>query len=59
MVDKGFQGEDELLMKYLSIISKYKTGIPAKPDPLADNKLRDIYAFKPSGKLLDVGCSRR
>lgn len=56
-VDKGFQGEDELLMEYFSIISKYKTGIPAKTDPLADNKLKDIYAFKPSGKLLDVGCS--
>lgn len=57
MVDKGFQGEDELLMEYFSIIGKYKTGIPAKPDPLADNKLRDIYALKTSGKLLDVGCS--
>lgn len=57
MVDKGFQGEDELLMEYFSIISKYKTGIPEKAEPLADNKLRDIYALKPSGKLLDVGCS--
>lgn len=57
MVDKGFQGEDELLMEYFAIISKYKTCIPAKPDPLADNKLKDIYALKPSGKLLDVGCS--
>ena len=57
MVNKGFQGEDELLMEYFSIISKYKTGIPAKPDPFADNKLKDIYALKPSGKLLDVGCS--
>lgn len=57
MVDKGFQGEDELLMEYFAIISKYKTGIPAKPDPLADNKLKDIYALKTSGKLLDVGCS--
>ena len=57
MVDKGFRGEDELLMEYFSIISKYKTGIPAKTDPLADNKLKDIYALKPSGKLLDVGCS--
>lgn len=57
MVDQGFQGEDELLMEYFSIISKYKTGIPAKTDPLADNKLRDIYAIKPSGRLLDVGCS--
>lgn len=57
MVDKGFQGEDDLLMEYFSIISKYKAGIPAKSDPLLDNKLKDIYAFKTSGKLLDVGCS--
>lgn len=57
MVDKGFQGEDELLMEYFSIISKYKTGIPAKTDPLADSKLKDIYALKSAGKLLDVGCS--
>jgi SAM-dependent methyltransferase len=57
MVDKGFQGEDELLMEYFAIISKYKTNLPAKPDPLLDSKLKDIYAFKPSGKLLDVGCS--
>jgi SAM-dependent methyltransferase/ribosomal protein S27AE len=57
MVDKGFQGEDELLMEYFAIVRKYKTGHLAKPDPLADNKLRDIYAFKSSGKLLDVGCS--
>ena len=57
MVDGGFQGEDQLLMDYFSIISKYKTAIPAKPDPHADNKLRDIYALKPAGRLLDVGCS--
>jgi SAM-dependent methyltransferase len=57
MVAKGFQGEDELLMEYFTIISKYKTGIPPKPNPLEDNKLKDIYAVKPSGKLLDVGCS--
>lgn len=57
LVGKGFQGEDELLMEYFAIISKYKTGIPAKPDPWQDNKLKDLYAFKSSGKLLDVGCS--
>lgn len=57
MVDNGFQGEDELLMEYFTIISKYKTTLPAKPDPLADSKLKDIYALKSSGKLLDVGCS--
>lgn len=57
MVNVGFQGEDELLMDYFAIMSKYKTDIPPKTDPLTDNKLRDIYAFKPFGKLLDVGCS--
>jgi SAM-dependent methyltransferase len=57
MVDSGFLGEDQLLMDYFAIISKYKTAIPAKPDPHADNKLRDIYALKPAGRLLDVGCS--
>lgn len=57
MVDKGFQGEDALLMEYFSIISKYKTSIPSKPDPKQDNKLKDIYACKQSGRLLDVGCS--
>ena len=57
MVGKGFQGEDELLMEYFLLISKYKTGLPEETDPLGDNKLKDIYAIKPSGKLLDVGCS--
>jgi len=57
MVGRGFAGEDELLMEYFRIISRYKTGIPEKTDPRNDNKLRDIYAHKPSGKLLDVGCS--
>lgn len=57
VVDKGFQGEDELIMEYCSIISKYKTGTPTKADPYSDNKLKDIYALKPSGRLLDIGCS--
>lgn len=57
MVDSGFQGEDLLLMDYFAIISKYKTTIPAKPNPHIDNKLRDIYAYKTAGRLLDVGCS--
>ena len=56
-VNNGFQGEDELLMEYFALIRKYKADIPAKPDPAVDNKLKDIYAFKSSGKLLDVGCS--
>ena len=57
MVDSGFQGEDQLLRDYFTIINKYKTAIPPKPNPHTDNKLRDIYAMKPSGRLLDVGCS--
>jgi SAM-dependent methyltransferase len=57
MVDGGFQGEDALLMKYFSIISKYKAAIPEKIDPQQDNKLKDIYLCKESGRLLDVGCS--
>lgn len=57
VVDEGFQGEDQLLMDYFAIISKYKSSIPTKPDPQSDNKLRDIYALKTKGKLLDVGCS--
>jgi SAM-dependent methyltransferase len=56
-VNRGFQGEDQLMMDYLSIMRKYKTGLPATPDPQKDNKLKDIYAIKPSGRLLDVGCS--
>ena len=57
VVDKGFQGEDKLLMDYFSIISKYKSELADKPDPFTDNKLKDIYAIKSSGRLLDVGCS--
>jgi len=57
MVDKGFQGEDELLMEYFSLISSYKTGRSEKPDPVTDCKLKDIYAIKSSGRLLDIGCS--
>lgn len=57
MVAKGFAGEDELLMEYFRIISRYKTGVSEKTDPTKDDKLRDIYAYKTSGRLLDVGCS--
>jgi SAM-dependent methyltransferase len=56
-VDKGFEGEDTLLMEYFSIIRKHRGAPPPKPDPVTDNKLKDIYAIKSSGKLLDVGCS--
>jgi SAM-dependent methyltransferase len=56
-VNSGFKGEDEVLMKYFNIITKYKKDIPPKPDPEKDNKLRDIYQLKKTGKLLDLGCS--
>lgn len=56
-VNKGFQGEDQLLMEYFSIIREYKAVLPEKPDPLEDSKLKDIYSFKSSGRLLDIGCS--
>jgi SAM-dependent methyltransferase/ribosomal protein S27AE len=56
-VNEGFKGEDELLMEYFLINSRYKSAPQEKPDPASDNKLRDIYRLKPSGRLLDVGCS--
>lgn len=57
-VAKGFEGEDELLMDYFRVMARYRTAVPpGKPDPAADNKLRDIYALRQSGRLLDVGCS--
>jgi|GEM_PF-3109899 len=57
MVARGFQGEDELLADYFAIVEKFRRPPTARPDPLSDGKLRDIYALKPSGSLLDVGCS--
>lgn len=44
-------------MEHFNIAQKYKSAIPAKPDPIKDGKLRDVYAVKSSGTLLDVGCS--
>ena len=58
MVDRGFQGEDQLLMDYFSIIRKYKSdNLEKRIPPELDNNIKDIYAFKQCGKLLDVGCS--
>ncbi len=56
-IDEGFQGEDKILDDYFSIMKKYKTDIPDKTNPQKDNKLKDIYSIKQSGRLLDVGCS--
>ena len=56
-INKGFKGDDDILMEYFNIIMKYKKDIPQKPDPEKDNKLCDVYRLKKTGKLLDVGCS--
>jgi SAM-dependent methyltransferase len=57
-VQQGFQGDDQLLMDYFEIIARFRTTPSAdKPDPLSDNKLKDIYRHKTHGKLLDIGCS--
>jgi len=57
MVDEGFEGGDPLLESYFQIMMRYKTTPPPCPDPTQHNKLKDIYAIKQSGNLLDVGCS--
>lgn len=56
-VNDGFEGGDLLLREYFSIMQKYKTPTPSKPNPLTHGKLKDIYGFKTAGSLLDVGCS--
>lgn len=56
-IKKGFKGDDLLVMEYFEIASKYRKPPEQRPDPLIDNKLRDIYQVKRSGRLLDVGCS--
>ena len=60
LVNDGFKGEDDLLMMYFKIMQKYKKydqRLDIKPNPREDSKLKDIYAFKKSGHLLDIGCS--
>lgn len=56
-IDSGFKGDDDLLMDYFKMMLKYKTGIPERPDPATDGKLKDIYLEKQKGRLLDIGCS--
>ena len=56
-VNEGFEGGDPLLQDYFDIASRYKGGIPSRPDPASHDKLKDIHAAKPAGRLLDVGCS--
>jgi SAM-dependent methyltransferase len=56
-VDQGFKGDDDLVMGYFSIVTRYRRPPQGRPDPATDPKLRDVYAIKKSGRLLDVGCS--
>ncbi len=57
-IQDGFKGDDHLLMEYFQIIIKFKDNPPVtKVNPRKDNTIKDIYRFKKSGKLLDVGCS--
>ena len=57
-VQQGFQGDDQLLMDYFEIISKFREAPSVNMvELLLDNKLKDIYSHKTSGKLLDIGCS--
>lgn len=56
-IQKGFKGDDSIVMEYFDIINKYRKVPEGCPKPTIDNKLRDIYYLKQSGSLLDVGCS--
>lgn len=57
-VSEGFCGADELLMSYFRLMIRYKGAVDdRRPAPECDGKLCDIWQFKQSGRLLDVGCS--
>lgn len=56
-INSGFKGDDEIVTEYLQIMIKYRKRVSEKPDPVVDNKLRDIYSIKRTGRLLDIGCS--
>jgi SAM-dependent methyltransferase/ribosomal protein S27E len=58
-VNEGFKGQDALLMEYFEIIihNYDATKIKTIQDPADDLLLSEIYRFKKSGRLLDVGCS--
>jgi SAM-dependent methyltransferase len=59
-VQDGFKGGDDLLMSYFNLMQKYKKFdniSDTKINPKEDNKLKDIYNIKQTGKLLDIGCS--
>ena len=47
-VDRGFEGDDEILREYFAIAAKYKADIPSKPDPNTHAKLRDVFLLKNS-----------
>ncbi len=56
-VAAGFKGADPLVMEYFDLMEAYRREVPGKPDPATDPKMKDIYRFKTSGRLLDVGCA--
>lgn len=59
-IQDGFKGNDEILMDYFNLMKKYKNLDFVSsdiPNPHQDIKLKDIYQFKKTGTLLDVGCS--
>lgn len=57
-LERGFAGEDALLREYFRLMVRYKAApLPGRIDPRTDGKLKDLYRFRRSGRLLDVGCS--
>jgi SAM-dependent methyltransferase len=56
-IDDGFKGDDELLMEYFRIRSRNRRIVSEKPEPEQDDKLSDIYRWKKSGRLIDIGCA--
>ena len=57
LVDGGFKGDDQLVMEYFRIKSRHRKVVSERPDPERDGQLCDIYQWKKSGRLLDIGCS--
>jgi SAM-dependent methyltransferase len=58
LINEGFKGDDELVMEYFRIRSRHRnTTAPERPDPERDGQLCDIYQWKKSGRLIDIGCS--
>lgn len=57
-VNKGFQGEDELLLKYFEITKEFKLSKKIIfEDALNDKTICEIKKYFTDGNLLDIGCS--